>query len=652
MEPTEDPILYTSPHPLADFRERRRILWCAALPVALVSLLLTVHLLLPFGRPSATVHKALEALATGDAARLRSEERLGFQRRAEREIKRRGEAEYARVLGIFDKEAQLGDREYRRIRKLVGQLGEKEFRRLSRDDQRRVREFSHRQFVADKGWAMLSDDERKQLGAADTLADRAKTRARAIALGLPTLSEELQKAAEGQDLTSAEAAKDKKLAKIATQAERAGMEELLPALQSAEAAAVVELARLPRREQIRVESGSYVRWVVDAGLKAADDKTRARATLAQLVDEDAPEAWALRRSFGNKDLDPESRQQIASLDYDAFVAGRRAFVDQQGMRLWGKKLREIFDASCCQTTTVRYLGDSGRSLLRNATATVGLQFGPPPPKLQKAKSGKAEQADEEDDDPTTHPARKYLGQTVMLQYRWGSWAIVGFEAGAEDEPAQKPRPAEVAQAALGAFAGLGTGLSGFALFCAFSLGVLLLVLWKRNGGVAVRPAELVAAGAALALAALQIAFQGQASLDDLWLTPLYFAIPIWIGVSRGSESGFVAGFLAGVALLVASAVAGVPSWASAGGDPLLLGEHLLAALMLAGTGALAGRIKWPVELSAALPLVWLLFFAIIDRGQLASLSTFAHVLAACAVTAVGLLVQRTALLTRLVRVRE
>lgn len=636
MKPTEDPILYTSPHALAGFREQRRLLWCAALPVALVSVLLTVHLVLPFGRPSATVHKALQALASGDAARLRSEERLGFQRRAEREIKRRGEAEYARVLAIFDKEAQLGDREYRRIRKLVAQLGDKEFRRLSRDDQRRIRELSRRQFVADKGWALLSEDERKQLGAPDTLTDRAKTRARAIAVGLPTLSDEAREAADGQDLTSPEAAKDRKLARIAAQAERAGMEALLPALQSAEAAAAVELARLPRREQNRVENGAYVRWVVDAGLKAADDQTRARATVEQLVDEDAPAAWELRRSFGNKDLDPESRQQIASQKYDAFVAGRRAFVDREGMRLWGEKLREIFAAGCCQTATVRYLGDSGRSLLRNATATVGLEFGPPPAQLQKPT--------DEDDDSTLHPARRYLGQTVTLEYRWGSWAIVDFDAGAAEEPAQRPRTAEVAKAALGAFAGLGSGLSGFALFGALGLGVLLLVLWKRPGGVAVRPAELVAAGGALALAALQIAFEGQASLDDLWFTPWYLAIPIWIGVSRGSESGFVGGFLAGLGLLVASAVAGVPSWASAGGDTLLVGEHLLAALMLAGTGALAGRVRWPVELSAALPLVWLLFFAIIDRGQLAALSTWAHVLAACAVTAVGLLVQRTALL--------
>ena len=86
------PLWWRPPHPLADFREQRRLLWCVALPVALVSVLLTVHLVLPFGRPSATVRRALEALASGDAARLRSEERLGFQGRAEREIEapRRG----------------------------------------------------------------------------------------------------------------------------------------------------------------------------------------------------------------------------------------------------------------------------------------------------------------------------------------------------------------------------------------------------------------------------------------------------------------------------------------------------------------------------------------------------------------------------------
>src|SRR5438034_2498760 len=86
----------------------RLIAWLG-IAVGLTAILLGVHALKPFGTPSHAVSKALEALTTGDAARLRADERLGFQRRAESEIKRRGEAEYARILGIFDKEAQLGD---------------------------------------------------------------------------------------------------------------------------------------------------------------------------------------------------------------------------------------------------------------------------------------------------------------------------------------------------------------------------------------------------------------------------------------------------------------------------------------------------------------------------------------------------------------
>jgi hypothetical protein len=623
-------------------RASRLIVWIGAL-MFLALALLVVHAVRPFGRPSQTVRSALDALSTGDAARLRSDERLGFQRRAEREIKRRGEAEYARILGLFDKEAQLGDREYRRVRRIVAAAGEKEFRKLSRDEQRTLREASRRRFVAEKGWAQLVEDERKELGSADVLIDRAKLRVRAIAVGLPTLAEDQQAAAEGADLAAPETAKDRKLSRIATAAEKAGMAELQPALQSAEQGAAVELAKLSRRERNDVENGSYLRWVFESGLHTADEKTRAKATLVQLVDDDAPEAWALRRSFGFKELDPESRKQLEPLDYDKLVAGKRDFIDQQGMRLWGEQLRDVFNAGCCKVGTVRYLGESGRSLRRNSGATVALEFGPPPPPKPKAK-GEKDRVEEENDGK--HPAQRYLGQTVVLEYHWGSWAIAGFDAAGEDEPLKRA-PTE---AALGALLGLGSAASGFVLFGAIGIVLLVAVLLKRKP--AVSSVELVAAGAALGLASLQVAVQGQASLDDWIFTPLYLSLPIWIGARRGGESGFVAGFLAGLALVVVSAVAGVPSWASAGANMLPLGEHLLAALVLAGTGALAGRVRW---IPVAMPLAWLLFFAALDRSQLASLTLYSHVLIACAVTGVGFLVEAldlTGLLTRFWRTAE
>jgi hypothetical protein len=626
------------PEQSSTFSPGRLIAWIGA-TAAVAMILLGAHALRPFGRPQSTVRRAIAALAAGDAARLRDDERLGFRHRAELEIKRRGEAEYARIFGLFDKEAQLGDREYRRVRRIVAGLGEKEFRKLGRDDQRNLREAGRRRFLADKGWAQLVEDERRQLGSADVLGDRDKLRARAIAVGLPLLTDEQQAAAEGNDLTSPEAAKDRKLSKLASAAEKAGMAELQPALQSAEQAVIMEMGKLSRRERERIDTGPYVRWVIEAGLRVTDDKTRAKANLAQLADDDAPEAWALRRSFGFKDLDPESRRQLEGLDYDKLTAGKREFVDQQGMRLWGEKLREIFNADCCKTGTVRYLGESGRAITRNSGATVALEFGPPPPPKPKTKGDKEKDKVEEEDDGK-HPAQKYLGQTVLLEYRWGSWAITGFDAAGEEQPLKH----HMTEAALGALAGLGSTASGFLLFGAIGLVLLLAVLLRRKP--AVTAAELVAAGAVLALASLQVALEGQATIDDLWFTPIYLALPIWIGARHGSESGFVAGFFAGLALVVVSAVAGVPSWASAGGNLVPLGEHLLAALMLAGTGALAGRLRW---LPVGLPLAWLLYFAAVDRSQLASLALYAHLFVAAAVVSAGFLVESfelTASLTR------
>jgi hypothetical protein len=644
MEAHDDPS-HTAPHDLTPPEPKRLLLFTAGL-VLLAGILMLVHLVRPFGRPVQVVNRALEALSAGDAERLRSEPRLGFQHRAEREVKQRGEAEYARVLAIFEREAILGDREYRKLRRKVADLGEREFRKLSRDDQRKLREQSHLKFVADKGWPLLSEEERKLLGGApEVLADRAKLRARAIAVGLPTLSESAQVDAVGMDLTTPEAAKDRKLGKIAAQAERAGMAELQPALQSADQAAQVELQRLSKRERDQIESGSYARWIIESGLAAGDDKLRASVNLAQLFDDDGAEAWALRRALGKPSLDPESRKQLESLDYDRFVAARHAFIEREGTRLWGEKLREIFNADCCKTGKVRYLGESGRSLLRNATATVALEFGTPPPKPPKAKGAKVDP--NQDDDDQIHPARRYLGQTVILEYRWGTWAIARFGAASEDETAAKGREDEM-KAALGALSSFGGSFAGFVLFGAIGLVLLLVVVLKRKAGAGFQRAELWAAGAALALAALQIALQGQATLDDLWFTPILLALPIWVGARHGSESGFVAGFLAGLSLVVASAVAAVPTWASAGGDGLLLGEHLLAALMLAGTGALAGRTRWPAE-RIALPLVWLLFFAVIDRSQLTSATTWAHLFLGAAVTGIGLTVDQLGLLPRLGR---
>ena len=72
--------------------------------------------------------------------------------------------------------------------------------------------------------------------------------------------------------------------------------------------------------------------------------------------------------------------------------------------------------------------------------------------------------------------------------------------------------------------------------------------------------------------------------------------------------------------------------------------------MAAVRGALAGRLKSPTELALLLPLLWLLFFAAIDRSQLASFTLYAHLLAACAVAGLGLLAPQLGLVQKLTSV--
>ena len=616
--------------------------------------LLGAHLIRPFGRPARTVSAMLDALSSGDGNRLRTEEGLGFQHRAEREIRSRGETEYARVLSIFEKEERLGEREYRRIRRTVAQLGDKEFRRLSRDDQRTVREFSHRHFVADKGWAQLSDEERKTIGSIDVIADRGKLRTLAVSLGQAELMPEEQAQLAGKDPSAPEVIKDRKLAKLFAAAEKSGMDKLAPTLSTVDTVGGAELAKLPRRDRDRIESDSFNQWIYDAGLKAADDAMRAKVNVAQLADDESPEAGALRRGFGARDLEAESRKQLDGLDYDKFVAAHKLFVEIQGGRLWGEQLRTTFTPGCCSMGKSRYLGDSGRSLLRNSAATVALEFGPPPPPPPKArdKKGARAEATEDEEIEKVHPAKKYLGSTVVLDYRWGSWVVVDFDSRSDGEAGGKGGHGDEAmKAAMGALSSLGAGggIASFFLFGAIGAAVLLIVLWKRKAPVIAAPEALIAA-AVLALAALQTALEGQVSLDDLIFTPLYLALPIWVGARRGAESGFVGGFLAGLALLVVSSVGGIASYAAAAGDHLLLGEHLLAVLFLAATGALAGRVRWPAELPVAIPLLWILYFATIDRSQLASLACYAHLFLAAAVTGAGILLERLDLLRSVARV--
>ena len=269
---------------------------------------------------------------------------------------------------------------------------------------------------------------------------------------------------------------------------------------------------------------------------------------------------------------------------------------------------------------MRWVGNSARSLIRNSAAVAVLSFGPVPASKQKDEDGK-----EGDEDKDEHPAKEYLGAAVLIDYVEGKWKISGFGK----DPSGKL--SEGVAASISALRSTSTivslvllGLLGFAVVLAVAL---------RRSASAIAVAEGATAG--LLLAVTQALVQGQVSMDDVFFTPIYMAIPIWLGMRRGAESGFMAGFVTGLGITAASALVTVGSWTIINSNELLMQEHFLATLFLALTGAAAGRLRWPAQLPLALPILWMLFYAGLDRSLVLTFNVYGHAVFGCAVVGLG-----------------
>ncbi len=412
----------------------------------------------------------------------------------------------------------------------------------------------------------------------------------------------------------------------------------------------VAVGKLSRTDQSRISKASYTAYLLKAGLAAYKEKDRGLIKSAKAITEaDSTEAGILQTALGLSSLKAEERKQVGDREENAFIKGKKAFINAAGMTLYTKFLKETFTEDCCSLGTVRYLGPSSRSLLRNSTAIVEMAFAEKEEaseaeekeKTKEEGKGKVTAAKDEEDKKKAEEKKKkkitpkkYLGEVAIVTYKDGTWREPSF--------GKMPKHSKQMKKAA-AMAGLKdpSTIVSVVLMAMFALAIVLAIALKRSG-----PAIACIEGATLAmlLGVVQSLLQGQVSLDDLLFTPLYMATPIWLGLRRGAEAGFMAGFLMGLGLTAASALGSVASWATLAGSGLDLSEHLLAAMFLAITGAVAARIRWPRELPVALPLVWLLFYVSVDRGLIWSFSFYGHAMLGAAMVGFGMLAREAGLL--------
>lgn len=604
------------------------------------------QVLRPYGTPCSTVDDMLETLASADIAKLRTEERLGFKARAKSEVRSRGRAEYYRVLSLFGKARSLGKKRYWDVRRTIWQLGENVFRSQPPEMQQLIRNKSKNNWLADKAFSSLSVVDQKLVGSAATLLDRTRLEALAFTAGLDSLSADDRALIEGKDLDSEEVQSDPTLSALASRATRSGLSQLTRIASRANRAAKGEFRKLDRREQSRISKSSYTNYVFKSGLSAYKESARSLIKSKDvLIETDSTAADALKTGLGLSSLEAKDRKEIENREEKAFVKGKKAFIKTEGAKLYAKFLQETFTEGCCSVGTVRYLGPSSRSLLRNSTAIVEIDFEGDDEEAkdeeeEEKESLTAEEKKKKEEEEKKVKPKEYLGEVAIVSYVDGTWQKPKF--GKMPKHSGQMRKA-------GGLAGLKdpATIVSVVLMALFALVIVLAVALKRSG-----PAITCAEGATLALllAAVQSLIQGQVSLDDILFTPLYMAIPIWIGIRRGAEAGFMAGFLTGLGLTAASALGSVATWAALAGSGLDLSEHLLAAMFLAVTGAVSARLRWPKELPVAVPLLWLLFYVSIDRGLLYSFGFYGHAFLGAAVVGLGLLVRELGLLKYVERV--
>jgi len=164
--------------------------------------------------------------------------------------------------------------------------------------------------------------------------------------------------------------------------------------------------------------------------------------------------------------------------------------------------------------------------------------------------------------------------------------------------------------------------------------IVAYLAMRRRGRVFLESEEGFIVGAFALLAIVQRLALGNVSLSDHFVTPLYFALPVVSGYSRGPARGLTAAVLGG-AVISAIAIAfaePVPGETLAG----FPGQHLVLIVALGLTGAGAGLRTLPKALKPLLASTWLLLAAAYHPEYARSLSAYVTLFASITLASLGL----------------
>ena len=347
---------------------RRPALWTGSASL-LFGLLLAALGYLPYSHPTTTIRQWAAAMSQGDVAKLRSEQKIGARAWINTLVAELGDADYRRVIEIYDRAAQSGRVELNRIANALESGGAIAFARLTSDQQRWVNRQSHNDWVCEHGLPQVT--EASGVGGCAALLAEPSAVALIRQLGNVALTAEDQTLLGDRDVTDPTVAADPALADLAQRRVDEGLRAVSRLRDRVTREGERAFRQLPWSERGAVDLQSHRRYVREQGFAALAPDDRAMLVTSDAIEND-PSTLAER--LGLQQLTPAERTEISNKTREDFVIAHDVFVELTGVRLARRLLVSAFGRSDYSVRSLQIVGDGGRDLIRRDHARAKLRW--------------------------------------------------------------------------------------------------------------------------------------------------------------------------------------------------------------------------------------------------------------------------------------
>lgn len=318
--------------------------------------------------PRSAIRHWHETIKRGDVMTLRADARLGTRAWIDGLVRELGEEEFRRVLGIYDRAAEMGREDFARMQRAARANGQAAFDALGYAQQVAVNRRSHDEWVIEAGASRVS--EASAVGPWGNLL-AAPSAALLQRFGTPELDADEQALLANRASNDPAVVADPMLAQLAARRDEQGSRSFSRLRAAVEREGERAFRHLGWSEREAIDARSRNDFFLQQGYSRLAEADRARLGAAQsLLDE----TGAVAARLGVELLSATERQAIAGRTRDEFVRQRRAFVEMNGVRLAHDLLVRSFGSSRYEVGRLVVHGVGGRDLVRRSGARAGLRW--------------------------------------------------------------------------------------------------------------------------------------------------------------------------------------------------------------------------------------------------------------------------------------